>query len=177
MENPDSELRKRILMQKIQDTGLSLGNESIARILDRLRGNARDIESAVNRLYFLQSGGIELTDELLEEQLEEFLSPRMQGPLSPQIILETISEICGVPRSEILGNSRKMEIALPRHLAMYLAVHFSDLNKSAVARFFQRTDHSTVIHAERKIAMKLQKEPSFQHLFRQVSERLGINRG
>ncbi len=177
LESPDVELRKRILKQKIQDTGLNLGNQSISRILERLRGNARDIEAAVNRLFFLQSGGIELTDELLEQQLEEFLSPRVEGPLDPRTILETIADVCGVAGEEILGNSRKMEIALPRHLAMYLAVHYSDLNKSAVARFFQRTDHSTVIHAERKIAMKLQKEPSFQHLFRQVTERLGINRG
>ena len=70
-----------------------------------------------------------------------------------------------------------MEIALPRHLAMYLAVHFTELNKSAVARFFRRTDHSTVIHAERKIAMKLEKEPSFQHLYGQVCDEMGINRG
>lgn len=177
LENPDVELRKRILKQKIQDTGLNLGNQSIGKILERLRGNARDIEAAVNRLFFLQSGGIELTDELLEQQLEEFLSPRVEGPVKPETILESIVDICGISREEILGNSRKMEVALPRHLAMYLAVHYSDLNKSAVARFFQRTDHSTVIHAERKIAMKLQKEPSFQHLYRQVTERLGINRG
>tara|TARA_Y100001937_G_scaffold122491_1_gene183345 strand:+ start:38162 stop:39451 length:1290 start_codon:yes stop_codon:yes gene_type:complete len=177
LEAPDTDLRKRILKQKIQDIGLHLGNESIGRILDRIRGNARDIESAINRLYFLQSSGMELTDHLLEQQLEEFISPGIDGPLNPQLILDTIVDICGVTREEILGNSRKMEIALPRHLAMYLAVHHSDLNKSAVARFFRRTDHSTVIHAERKIAMKLQKEPSFQHLHRQVMERLGINRG
>ncbi|MCB1139215.1 MAG: ATP-binding protein [Leptospiraceae bacterium] len=176
LELPDDSMRKAILKQKLLDTGISLNEKSVG-ILQRVKGTARDIESAVNRLYFLQTGGMELTTDLVQQQLEEFLSPTQHGPMDPAGILETVARVCNVSRDELLGNSRKMEIALPRHLAMYLAVHYSELNKSAVARFFRRTDHSTVIHAERKIAMKLEREPSFQHLFRQVCDELGINRG
>ena len=178
MDLPDADLRKKILRQKLIDAGLNPGPDVIHKILSRLQGNARDIESAVSRLFFLSNSGIDLSDqEMVEQQLEEFLSPGLSGPINPDLILDTVCRICRVEPAELLGNSRKMEIALPRHLAMYLAVHYSDLNKSAVARYFKRTDHSTVIHAEKKIQMKLEREPSFQHLFQQVTDHLGINRG
>lgn len=176
LDLPDAEMRKSILSRKLEDTGLNLDPESLV-MLSRLQGNAREIESAVNRLFFLKSSGLELSRDLIEEQLQEFLQPDHRGPVDPWRILQVVAEVCNVDKDDLLGNSRKMEIALPRHLAMYLAVNYTDLNKSAVARFFRRTDHSTVIHAERKIAMKLDREPSFQHLYRQVCDRLGINRG
>ncbi len=159
---PDPALRKSFLAGKLQELDLELQAPVQDYLTTRITGNVRELESALNKFYFLNNQGIDINDmDTVTSQLEELIPAAPSGPIPLENIIQVVSARFGVTTDDILGSSRKSEYTFPRHIAMYLGVRHSNLNKSAIARFFRKNDHTTVINAEKNIKKRLQKDAGF----------------
>lgn len=69
-----------------------------------------------------------------------------------------VSAYFGVPVSDMLGQSRREFFCLPRHVCMYLGRHYTRLSMRQIADFFGRSDHTTVLNAERRIQRQIESD-------------------
>lgn len=74
------------------------------------------------------------------------------NPMTARQIIAATADLCGITPDDILGKSRAQKYALPRQVAMHLTRKHTDMSYPQIAREFQRKDHGTIIHADRKIA-------------------------
>jgi chromosomal replication initiator protein len=183
ISKPEFEDRLSVLRRKNSKLGLPLSDEHLSQIASKVNTNFRDLEGVLNR--------IEARIKLLPNRpFEDFeLNKILSGfsslgstvsvnigytPKSPEQVLEVTSQVFGVSKNDILGSSRMQNIALARQVAMYSCKEFLDLSFPAVGKIFKR-DHTTVMHAWKKINENLSKENSkiatkIQHIKNQVSE-------
>jgi chromosomal replication initiator protein len=159
---PDQKLRRKFLEFRAKEIGLGLSENILNFLSERVTGNMRVLESALNKLFFLEQRGIEITDPgRIARELDDLL-PRVELDHIPlEKILNAICRRFSVSRENILSASRKSEYTRPRHIGMYLGVKYSGLNKSAIARFFHKNDHTTVINAEKNVKNRLKQDPGF----------------
>lgn len=174
IDPPDREIRRQFIRRRADEMNLILDGQMVDSLAGRFGGNLRRLESVLNKLYFINIKGLDITDPaILNSQLNELISDLPTGPLPVDVIIDTVSERFKISRDDVLGNSRKSEYTLPRHIAMYLSVKYSGLNKSAIARCFRKNDHSTVINAEKNIIRRLKKEPGFRFILEGIVDKLG----
>ena len=165
----DPALREQVVDARAADLGVRMPAEVRQFLCSRVTTSIRELESALNKIYFLQQKGI-ATDSLksVQEHLTDLI-PADQNLFVPlDKIVEVICRRYNITRDQILSSSRKAEFTLPRHIAMYLGIQYSNLNKSAIARYFRKSDHTTVINAERNIQKRIIKEMGFAQLLDDV---------
>lgn len=159
---PDRDLRRKFLEFRAKEIGLELSGNILDFLSERVSGNMRVLESALNKLFFLEQRGLDISDPgRIARELDDLL-PRVELDHIPlEKILTAVCRRFSVSRENILSASRKSEYTRPRHIGMYLGVKYSGLNKSAIARFFHKNDHTTVINAEKNVKNRLKQDPGF----------------
>lgn len=168
--NPsDPAMREQVVEARAEDLGIRISDEVKQFLCSRVTTSIRELESALNKLYFLEQKGIAIDSlKSVQEHLTDLI-PADQNLFVPlDTIVEVICRRYNITRDQILSSSRKAEFTLPRHIAMYLGIQYSNLNKSAIARYFRKSDHTTVINAERNIQKRIQKEMGFAPLLEDV---------
>lgn len=115
---------------------------------ERLRGSAPDLATRA-----LLSQARNFRD--IERIAYQYHFPFPESPAPEHVAVESIQEAVAdqyrITTTDLLSSSRRSEFIPPRQVAMYLAANYSGLSKSAVARAFRRSDHSTVIHACQRV--------------------------
>jgi chromosomal replication initiator protein len=163
-QQPDLETRIAILKSRWEQEshGLKLADDVVLLIADRVRGNVRDLEGCLVRLIAVASlTHRDVTPELANEVLAQYVKPESQTN-SPDRILSAVSERFGVRPESLVGKRRTQAIAQPRQVAMYLMRHLTELSLVEIGRVFGGRDHSTVIHACKQVAERIQAEESFR---------------
>ena len=163
-QHPDLETRIAILRSRCEEElgGMRLADDVVLLIADRVRGNVRDLEGCLVRLMAVASlTHREITPQLANEVLQQYVKTEPETN-SPDRILSAVSERFGVRPESLVGKRRTQAIALPRQVAMYLMRHLTDLSLVDIGRVFGGRDHSTVIHACRQVAARIQAEESFR---------------
>jgi chromosomal replication initiator protein len=152
VQPPDLETRIAILHEKAELDGISIPNDVIHLIANSVTSNIRELEGSLVRLLAFSSlTGSEITVDLAKEVLSEFLgAPR--GPVSVARIQQAVAENYGVPVEKMKARGRVSQIAHARQVAMYLARELTHLSLAQVGEHFGGRDHTTVLHAQRKIA-------------------------
>ena len=152
IQPPDLETRIAILHEKAELDGISIPNDVIHLIANSVTSNIRELEGSLVRLLAFSSlTGSEITVDLAKEVLSEFLgTPR--GPISVARIQQAVAELYGVPVEKMKARGRASQIAHARQVAMYLAREMTHLSLAQVGEHFGGRDHTTVLHAQRKIA-------------------------
>jgi chromosomal replication initiator protein len=152
VQPPDLETRIAILHEKAELDGISIPNDVIHLIANSVTSNIRELEGSLVRLLAFSSlTGSEITLDLAKEVLSEFLgAPR--GPISVARIQQAAAETFGVPVEKMKARGRASQIAHARQVAMYLARELTHLSLAQVGEHFGGRDHTTVLHAQRKIA-------------------------
>jgi chromosomal replication initiator protein len=164
MQQPDLETRIAILRARADEDpgGVRLGDDVVLMIADRVRGNVRELEGCLVRLMAVASlTHRDITNELANEVLAQYVRPEAEHH-QPERILAAVSERFGVRPETLVGKRRTQAIALPRQVAMYLMRHLTELSLVEIGRCFGGRDHSTVIHACRQIAEKIQHDEAFR---------------
>ena len=151
VQPPDLETRIAILHEKAELDGISIPNDVIHLIANSVTSNIRELEGSLVRLLAFSSlTGSEITVDLAKEVLSEFLgAPR--GPISVARIQQAVAETFGVPVEKMKARGRASQIAHARQVAMYLARELTHLSLAQVGEHFGGRDHTTVLHAQRKI--------------------------
>lgn len=153
---PDFEMRMALLKDKARREGVSIPDEAIELMAERVSRNIRELEGALTQVMALASvNQVEITRELVEESLRG----RQAMAKAPRITLELIKlEVCehfGIELEELQGKRRDRRFVGPRQVAMFLGRQLCDATLSEVAQSFGKKDHTTVLHACGKVEKAL----------------------
>jgi chromosomal replication initiator protein len=163
IQHPDIETRIAILRNRIQQDGdgLSLPEDVLLLIADRIRGNVRDLEGCLVRLMAVASlTHQEASVALAEEVLQHYVNPE-PDQMTPDRIVASVSERFGVRTEAMIGQRRTRSVAMPRQVAMYLTRQLTELSLVEIGRMFGGRDHTTVIYACEKVARLMHEDNAF----------------
>ncbi len=152
IEPPELETRVAILMSKAQQAGTTLPSEVAFFIAKRFHSNIRELEGALHRvLAGSHLTGREITLDFIKEALKDLLA--LQDKLiTIDNIQKTVAAYYKIRVSDLLSKRRNRSIARPRQLAMALAKELTTHSLPEIGDAFGGRDHTTVLHACRKIA-------------------------
>ncbi|MDT4814870.1 Chromosomal replication initiator protein DnaA [compost metagenome] len=146
------ETRVAILMKKAEQAKIELPHDAAFFIAQRIRSNVRELEGALKRViahsHFM---GRDITIELIRESLKDLLA--LQDKLvSVDNIQRTVAEYYKIKIADLLSKRRSRSIARPRQVAMALSKELTNHSLPEIGDAFGGRDHTTVLHACRKIA-------------------------
>lgn len=152
IEPPELEMRVAILLKKALTEELCLQEEVAFFIAKQIRSNVRELEGALKRvLAFSRFTGRPVTLELAKEALKDLLAVQNRQ-ISLDNIQKTVADYYKIKVAEMFSPKRSRNVARPRQLAMALAKELTQLSYPELGEAFGGRDHTTVIHACRKIA-------------------------
>jgi chromosomal replication initiator protein len=152
MEAPDIETRVAILMKKAEAEQVDLDPAVAFFIGERIRSNVRELEGALRRVIAnARFTGSRITIEQVKRALRDLLAIQ-DRQVSIDNIQRTVAEYYNIKMSDILSKRRNRTIARPRQVAMALAKELTNHSLPEIGDAFGGRDHTTVLHACRKIA-------------------------
>jgi chromosomal replication initiator protein len=169
---PDLETRVAILQHKAELKGLHIPNKIAFFIAEHIYSNVRQLEGAVNRLSaHSRLLDLELTEEFVENSLEELFQMIPISKISVEHILKSVATVFQVRVSDLKSALRTKEIALPRQVAMYLAKEMINESLIMLGASFGKT-HSTILHAWKNIDKKLSEDDRLRRMVNMVKRNI-----
>lgn len=161
VEPPELETRVAILISKAEQSNIELPYEVAFFIAKRIRSNVRELEGALRRVIAnAHFTGKPITVEFVHEALRDLLA--LQDKLvTIENIQKTAAEYYKVKVAEILSKRRSRSIARPRQMAMALSKELTNHSLPEIGDYFGGRDHTTVIHACRKVKELIQDDSNF----------------
>ncbi|MCW3835428.1 chromosomal replication initiator protein DnaA [Sphingomonas canadensis] len=149
---PELELRRAIVKRKLEDMPqVAMPGEVIELLAQRITANVRELEGALNRLVaYAQLNNEAITLDFATQTLGEVLRAT-QRRITIDEIQNAVSTHFEVKKIDLISERRAVAIARPRQIAMYLAKRLTTRSLPEIGRKFGNRDHSTVIHAVRRI--------------------------
>jgi chromosomal replication initiator protein len=144
-------LKQRLAVAKAEDKSLSIPDEIIDHIARTVSGSGRDLEGAFNQLIFRQSFEPSLTIEKVDDMLGHIVRSGEPKRVRIEDIQRIVARHYNVSKTELLSNRRTRTIVKPRQIAMYLSKVMTPRSLPEIGRRFGGRDHTTVLHAVRKI--------------------------
>jgi len=152
IEPPDFETRAQIVLSKARERGASLPEDVAFLIAKKMRSNVRDLEGALNRLLAHNKlTGHAVTLEMAEREVRDLIRPQEPKRVKIEDIQRVVARQYNVSRSDLLSSRRTANVVRPRQVAMYLAKTLTLRSLPEIGRRFGGRDHTTVLHAVRKI--------------------------
>jgi len=152
IEPPELETRVAILMSKAQKSGISIPEEVAFLIGKRFRSNVRELEGALHRVIANSNfTGSPITLEFAKEALSDLLALQDRS-VTIENIQKTVAEYYKIRVADLLSKRRSRSIARPRQVAMTLTKELTNHSLPEIGDAFGGRDHTTVLHACRKIA-------------------------
>jgi len=153
VEPPELEMRVAILLKKAEAENVRL-DEPVAFFLARnIQSNVRELEGGLKRvLAYARFSGRELSVELCREALRDLLAIQHRQ-ISVENIQRTVADYYKIKVAEMYSKKRSRNVARPRQVAMALAKELTQLSLPDIGEAFGGRDHTTVLHACRKIAV------------------------
>lgn len=152
VEPPELEMRVAILLKKAEAEAVKL-DESVAFFLAKhIQSNVRELEGGLKRvLAYARFSGQDLSVDLCREALRDLLAIQNRQ-ISIENIQKTVADYYKIKVSEMYSKKRSRNVARPRQVAMALAKELTQLSLPDIGEAFGGRDHTTVLHACRKIA-------------------------
>jgi len=158
IQPPDFEMRVAILMEKAEQNGVDLSYDIFEFIARHIKSNVRDLEGTIIRILARSSlMNQEIDHNLVRDVVKERAGKTITGDLTVEDVVRRVSEVSHVPEKEIVGKSRKMEIAEARQISMYLCRKIIGTSLNNIGVYFGGRDHTTVMHAVKTIDKKQEK--------------------
>ncbi|MDR5737019.1 MULTISPECIES: chromosomal replication initiator protein DnaA [unclassified Caballeronia] len=163
IEPPELEMRVAILMRKAFSEGVSLSEDVAFFVAKHLRSNVRELEGALRKiLAYSKFHGREITIELTREALKDLLTVQNRQ-ISVENIQKTVADFYNIKVADMYSKKRPANIARPRQIAMYLAKELTQKSLPEIGELFGGRDHTTVLHAVRKIAAERANDAQLNH--------------
>ncbi len=160
IQKPDIETRIAILKRKAQELDLYCTEDVINLIATSVKSSIRELEGSLIRLSaYAEVMGIEIDAEIVKEQLNiHDLSEEKQITL--ESIAKATSQHFKIPLPDLRSKSRNKDIAHARHIAIYLSRKLIKATQQDIGRYYGGRDHTSIIHAEKKIQTQIKTSPS-----------------
>ncbi|GAA0916892.1 chromosomal replication initiator protein DnaA [Nonomuraea longicatena] len=168
VQPPELETRIAILRKKAIQEGLAAPPEVLEYIASRISTNIRELEGALIRVTAFASlnrQGVDL--QLAEVVLKDLITSDSGPEITIAAIMAKTAEYFGISIDDLCGSSRSRALVNARQIAMYLARELTDLSLPKIGQQFGGRDHTTVMHAERKIRSLIAERRS---MYNQVNE-------
>jgi chromosomal replication initiator protein len=176
---PDLATRVAILKKKIENNGLQItyfDEEVLTFFAERFANNVRELEGALNRLLFYvinikQAKHINM--ELAIESIQPLIGNQsVKSSLNENRIISTVADYYNLTSTQLTGKIRTSQIALARHIAMYLIRTILDMPYLKIGILFGGKDHSTVMNAVSKVEKTLKIDMTLVQAIDQLQKRL-----
>ena len=167
ISSPDYETRMAILRKKEELDGLEryhIPDDVMQYIANNIKSNIRELEGSLNKLIALSNLENKPIDiPLAAEALKDMISPDDNRAVTPELILDIVSEHFNVPISDLKGKKRNAEIVLPRQIVMYLCRVLTDTSLKAIGAFLGGKDHASVTHGIKKIEAEIKTDEALHN--------------
>ncbi|HWV51827.1 chromosomal replication initiator protein DnaA [Pseudorhodoplanes sp.] len=145
-------LKNRVLAARGHHPGFEVPDTVVSYIAKSVTHNGRDLEGALNRLLALSKlSGQPMTMEVAEREVRDLIRPQEPKRVKIEDIQRVVARQYNVSRSDLLSSRRTANVVRPRQVAMYLAKTLTLRSLPEIGRRFGGRDHTTVLHAVRKI--------------------------
>ena len=163
IEPPELEMRVAILLKKAERENLPLTEDSAFFIAKHLRSNVRELEGALQKIIaFCTFHNKPPSLEIVREALKDLLSLQKTA-ITIDVIQKTVAEFFKLKIGDMYSKRRPASIALPRQIAMYLSKELTQKSLPEIGYAFGGRDHTTVLHAVRKIQSVRQTDTTLNH--------------
>jgi chromosomal replication initiator protein len=174
IQPPDLETRIAILRKKVNTDEIGVSDPQVLTfIASRISTNIRELEGALTRVVAFSSlTGRPMTVDLTQDVLKDVFPQGEVAQVTIKRIQEAVSERFGLAVAELCGDKRSQNIVYPRQVAMYLSRELTDSSLPKIGREFGGRDHTTVIHANSKIARMIREDRSVYNLVQELTARI-----
>lgn len=156
IEPPELEMRVAILINKARSENSEMPEEVAFFVAKNVRSNVRELEGALRKiLAYSRFNQKEISIALAREALRDLLSIQNRQ-ISVENIQKTVADYYKIKVADMYSKKRPASIARPRQIAMYLAKELTQKSLPEIGELFGGRDHTTVLHAVRKIASERQ---------------------
>ena len=176
ISSPDYETRMAILRKKEELDGLEkyhIPDEVMQYIANNIKSNIRELEGSLNKLIALSNLENKPIDiPLAAEALKDMISPDDTRAVSPELIMDVVSEHFNVPVTELKGKKRNAEIVLPRQIVMYLCRNMTDTPLKSIGALLGCKDHASISHGVRKIENDLKTDEALNNTVNIIKKKI-----
>ncbi len=157
IEPPELEMRVAILIKKAEAEGQPMPEDVAFFVAKNVRANVRELEGALRKvLAYAKFSHKEISITLAREALKDLLSIQNRQ-IGVENIQKTVADFYKIKVADMYSKKRPASIARPRQIAMYLAKELTQKSLPEIGELFGGRDHTTVLHAVRKIGGERQK--------------------
>ncbi len=168
IQKPDLETRIAILRKKIEMNRVSVPEEALLFIAEKVTSNIRELEGALMRVVAYSSiFEKEITSGLAKEVLKEMLLEE-EKRVTVDLIQKKVAEHFDIRIQDMKVKRRSKAVAYPRQIAMYLVREMTDHSLPEIGEFFGGRDHTTVLYAHQRIQKELKGNQQAQHLIHKL---------
>jgi chromosomal replication initiator protein len=171
---PNFETRVAIIKSKAQEAGIEIGEDVVKYLATRFTSQVRPMESALTILQFTSQHEKRPIDLQMAKMSLKAL-PQENGihQVTIEDIIRVVSRTLHVDESLIVGSNRTEQVALARHVCMYLAKQLiQGATLSYIASAFGKRDHTTVLHADQKVRELIDTDTALQMQIEEMLEEL-----
>uniref|UniRef100_B1XSB4 Chromosomal replication initiator protein DnaA n=1 Tax=Polynucleobacter necessarius subsp. necessarius (strain STIR1) TaxID=452638 RepID=B1XSB4_POLNS len=172
IEPPELEMRVAILMKKAIGEGIPMSEDVAFFVAKHLRSNVRELEGALRKiLAFVRFHGREVTIEVARTALKDLLSIQNRQ-ISVENIQKAVADFYSIKVADMYSKKRPANIARPRQIAMFMAKELTQKSLPEIGELFGGRDHTTVLHAVRKIADERSHDSQLNHEIHVIEQTL-----
>lgn len=176
ISSPDYETRMAILRKKEELDGLEryhIPDEVMEYIANNIKSNIRELEGSLNKLVALSNLENKPIDiPLAAEALKDMISPDNNRTVTPELIIDIVSEHFNIPIAELKGKKRNAEIVLPRQIVMYLCRSLTDTPLKTIGAILGGKDHASVNHGVKKIEKELKTDEALNNTVNIIKKKI-----
>ena len=172
IEPPELEMRVAILMKKAANEGIPMTEDVAFFVAKHLRSNIRELEGALRKiLAFVRFHGREVTIDVARTALKDLLSIQNRQ-ISVENIQKAVADFYSIKVADMYSKKRPANIARPRQIAMFMAKELTQKSLPEIGELFGGRDHTTVLHAVRKIADERAHDSHLNHEIHVIEQTL-----
>ena len=172
IEPPELEMRVAILMKKAVSEGIPMSEDVAFFVAKHLRSNVRELEGALRKiLAFVRFHGREVTIEVARTALKDLLSIQNRQ-ISVENIQKAVADFYSIKVADMYSKKRPANIARPRQIAMFMAKELTQKSLPEIGELFGGRDHTTVLHAVRKIGDERAHDGQLNHEIHVIEQTL-----
>lgn len=164
VQPPDFETRMAIIKRKANIIGVDLPEDVLNLIANNVKTNIRQLEGAVKKLKaYHQLSDVQIDMALAQNALKDMFTEGGGKAITPENIVLEVAKYYNLKPGDLMGKKRTNEVAMPRQIAMYIIRETTDLSLPAIGKHFGGRDHTTVMHAIKKVENEMSANATFKH--------------
>ena len=174
IQPPDYETRMAILRKKNTEIYDKVIDEEIIKyIATNIKSNIRELEGALNKIIaFAKLNKVDLTLASAEQALKDVIYPNERKEITPELIINIVSDHFGIKSEDIKSKKRNAEYVLPRQICMYLCRNMTQASLSQIGKILGGKDHTTVMHGVEKMDKEIVDKSEVSHTIDIITKKI-----